>query len=80
MEQRMIEQLFASRTRNSLHHIRSNKQDLSFEQLKIYYHENGLTLNEHFASTLEFFTDDGYLNYVAYLMSDHNSTSIKVAK
>lgn len=80
MEQRMIEQLFASRTRNSLHHIRSNKQDLSFEQLKIYYHENGLTLNEHFASTLELYTDDGYLNYVAYLMSDNNSTSIKVAK
>ena len=58
MEQRMIEQLFASRTRNSLHHIRSNKQNLTFEQLKIYYHENGLTLNEHFASTLEFHSED----------------------
>lgn len=80
MEQRMIEQLFASRTRNSLHHIRSNKQNLTFEQLKIYYHENGLTLNEHFASTLEFHSEDGYLNYVAYLMSDNNSNSIKVAK
>jgi predicted HTH transcriptional regulator len=80
MEQRMIDQLFASRTRNSLRQIRSNKQDLTFEQLKIYYQENGLTLNEHFASSLEFLTEDGSYNYVAYLMSDNNSTSIKVAK
>jgi ATP-dependent DNA helicase RecG len=80
MEQRMIDHLYATRTRNSLRQIRSNKQDLTFEQLKIYYQENGLSLNEHFASTLEFLTDDGSYNYVAYLMSDNNSTSIKVAK
>jgi ATP-dependent DNA helicase RecG len=80
MEQRMIDQLFASRTRNSLRQIRSNIQALTFEQLKIYYQESGLSLNEHFASSLEFLMEDGSYNYVAYLMSDNNSTSIKVAK
>ncbi len=80
MEQRMIDHLYATRTRNSLRQIRSNKQDLTFEQLRIYYQEQGLTLNEHFATTLEFLTEDGAYNYVAYLMADNNSTSIKVAR
>ena len=80
MEQRMIDDLFSKRTRNSLRKIRSNKQDLTFEQLKIYFQEQGLTLNEHFATTLEFLTEDGTFNYVAYLMADNNSTSIKVAR
>lgn len=80
MEQRMIDDLFSKRTRNSLRKIRSNKQDLTFEQLKIYFQEQGLTLNEHFAATLEFLTEDGTYNYVAYLMADNNSTSIKVAR
>jgi len=38
MPARMIEELFSKRTRNSLSRIRSLRQDLSFEQLKIYYH------------------------------------------
>lgn len=80
MEQRMIDSLFASRVRNTLRQIRSNKQDLTFEQLKIYYQEQGLTLNDHFATTLEFLTEDGAYNYVAYLMADNNSTSIKIAR
>ena len=80
MIQRTIDDLFSKRTRNSLRKIRSNKQDLTFEQLKIYYQEQGLTLNDNFATTLEFLTEDGAYNYVAYLMSDNNSTSIKVAR
>ena len=39
MPQTMIEKLFASRTRNSLNKIKSVRQNLSFEQLKIYYNE-----------------------------------------
>ena len=39
MLQRNIDDLFSKRTRNSLQKIRSNKQDLTFEQLKIYYQE-----------------------------------------
>ncbi len=76
----MIEDLFSRRTRNSLGKIRSNKQDLSFEQLKIYYDARGFKLNDKFASNLELLTTDGNFNYVAYLMSDINGTSIKVAK
>lgn len=79
MEQRMIDELFSKRTRNSLRKIRSNKQDLTFEQLKIYYQEQGLTLNDNFATTLELLTDDGQFNYIAYLMADNNSNSIKFA-
>ena len=80
MSQTMIEELFASRVRNSLSNITSQRQDLTFEQLKIYYEERGLRLNEKFASNLELLTIDGKYNYVAYLMADSNGTSIKVAK
>lgn len=80
MDSNMIEDLFSTRVRNSLSSIKSQRQDLNFEQLKIYYEEKGLKLNEKFASNLELFTIDGYYNYVAYLMADSNGTSIKVAK
>jgi len=72
----MIEELFSKRTRNSLGKIKSHRQDLTFEQLKIYYEAKGLKLNEQFASNLELLTDDGKYNYVAYLMADSNGTSI----
>ncbi len=42
MPQKMIDELFAKRTRNSLGRIVSRKQDLKFEQLKIYYESAGL--------------------------------------
>jgi ATP-dependent DNA helicase RecG len=77
---KMIESLFAKRTRNSIGKIKSNKQDLKFEQLKIYYDETGTKLNSKFASNLELQTEAGEYNYAAYLMADTNSTSIKVAK
>ena len=80
MTTKMIEELFAKRTRNSISKIKSNQQELSFAQLKIYYQENGIELNDKFASNLELLTTEGVFNYVAYLMSDRNSTSIKVAK
>ena len=77
---KMIEALFAKRTRNSIGKIKSNKQDLKFEQLKIYYDETGAKLNSKFATNLELQTEAGEYNYAAYLMADTNSTSIKVAK
>lgn len=80
MSQSIIDKLFASRTRNSLGKIRSNRQDLTFEQLKIYYEEKGLKLTKHFKQNLELLTEDNKLNYVAYLLADENGTSIKVAK
>ncbi|MDD7317333.1 MAG: putative DNA binding domain-containing protein [Prevotella sp.] len=80
MQQQHINRLFAMRTRNSIGRIISNRQDLSFEQLRIYYDERGKRLNENFKRSLEMLTEDGKLNYVAYLLADENSNSIKVAK
>ena len=37
-------------------------------------------MNENFAANLELLTDSDKYNYIAYLLSDINSTSIKVAK
>ena len=80
MPLRMIEELFARRTRNSIARIRSPRQDLNFEQLKIYYQEAGLTLGDKFAANLELLTDDGAYNYAAYLLADENGNSVQVAK
>ena len=80
MPQRMIDDLFAKRTRNSIGKIKSNRQNLTFEQLKIYYEGRGTPLNKQFATNLELLTEEGGFNYVAYLMADENGTSIKLAK
>ena len=80
MPQEMIDRLFATRTRNSIGKIASNRQDLTFEQLRIYYVEHGKRLNDNFARSLELLTEDGKYNYVAYLLADENGNSIKVAK
>lgn len=76
----MIENLFAHRVRNSLGRIRSPRQDLTFSQLRIYYEEKKHPLNENYLRNLELLTEDGALNYVAYLLADENGNSIKVAK
>ena len=76
----MIDRLYASRTRDSLRNIPSPRAQLSFNQLKIYYDEKGFTVNESFLENLDLYTLNGELNYVAYLLADQNSVSIKVAK
>lgn len=80
MPQRMIDELFAKRTRNSISKIKAGRQDLSFSQLKIYYEESGYTLGKAFSKNLELLTEDSAFNYAAYLLADKNNTSIKVAK
>ena len=80
MDQRIIDDLFAKRTRNSIGRIKSNRQDLSFQQLKIYYEGIGTTLNKQFLKNLELQTEEGKYNYVGYLMADENAVSVKVAK
>ena len=80
MAQAMIDDLYARRTHNSLRMIVSPRQNLSFEQLQIYYQSKGLTLNDRFEANLDLFTEDGKYNYVAYLLADNNGTSIKIAK
>ena len=76
----MIEKAFARRTRNSLSVITSPRQDLSFEQLKIYYQEHGNVLNDQFSRSLNFLTEDGKYNLNAFLFADNNDITIKVAK
>ena len=80
MSQKQIEELFASRTRNSIGKIKAHRQDLNFEQLHIYYQEKQKPLNKQFRKNLELTTTDGDLNYAAYLLADENNLSVKVAK
>ena len=80
MQQGMIDKLFATRTRNSIGKIQSHRQDLTFEQLRIYYEEKRKPLNSQFKKSLELLTEEDTLNYVAYLLSDENGVSMKVAK
>lgn len=75
-----IDDLYSKRIHTTLRNIPSPRQDLSFAQLKIYYQERGLELNDKFANSLELLTPDGKYNYVAYLLADENGVSIKVAK
>lgn len=80
MPQVKIDKLFATRTRNSIGKIKAHRQDLSFEQLRIYYDEKHKPLNKQFKTNLELLTEAGDLNYAAYLLADDNGLSIKVAK
>ena len=76
----MIDDLYSRRVHNTLRNIPAPRQDLTFAQLKIYYQERKLELKDKFANSLELLTPDGKYNYVAYLLADENSVSIKVAK
>ena len=76
----VIDDLYRKRIHSSLRNIAAPRQDLTFAQLKIYYQERGLELNDKFANTLELLTPDGRYNYFAYLLADENGVSIKVAK
>lgn len=76
----MIDDLYSKRIHTTLRNIPSPWQDLTFAQLKIYYQEWGLELNDRFANSLELLTPAGKYNYVAYLLADENGVSVKVAK
>lgn len=80
MSQNMIDDLYSKRIHRSLRNIISPRQNLSFSQLKIYYQEKGLELNDHFAESLELLIPEGKYNYLAYLLADENGISIKITK
>ena len=42
----MIDNMYAKRVKNTLKEIESPRQELTFNQLKIYYEGQGLQLNE----------------------------------
>ncbi|HAN10611.1 MAG TPA: transcriptional regulator [Clostridiales bacterium] len=75
-----IDELYSRRVRNSLKKIPSPRQDLTFNQLKIYYEEHKLKLNNSFAQNLNLLTEDGRYNYNAYLLADENNLPIRVVK
>ncbi len=77
----MIDEMYAKRVKKvTLGNIPSPRTELTFEQLKIYYEEKGLKLGENFKRNLDLLMTDGGYNYIAYLISDSNGTSIKVSK
>lgn len=76
----LIDNYYSKRLHNTLRNITSPRQDLTFAQLKIYYQERGMELNDKFVNSLELLTPDGKYNYVAYLLADENGISVKVAK
>lgn len=72
MTSAMIEKAFARRTRTSLSVIKSPRQDLRFEQLQIYYQTHGKKLNDQFASSLNFLTEEGKYNLNAFVHNDYS--------
>ena len=81
MPQSMINELFSRRVINTLHNVVSPNQELTFTQLKIFYEEKGYDVSgSFFLKNLDLFTEDEKYNYAAYLLSDNNGTSIKVAR
>ncbi|MFI3296766.1 MAG: putative DNA binding domain-containing protein [bacterium] len=80
MTQNTIDNLFSRRVRNSIGRIVSNRQDLTFSQLLIYYQGKNRDLGDNFAKSLELLVDNDKYNYAAYLLADENNNSIKIAK
>ncbi len=64
----------------TLENTPSRYQDLTFEQLLIYYGAKGLKLNpDTFKKNLSFYTEDGKYNMLAQLLSDDSHMQIRVA-
>ncbi|MDR1243902.1 MAG: putative DNA binding domain-containing protein [Endomicrobium sp.] len=80
MTEDMINKLMSKRHHLSLANIVSRHQDLEFEQLKLYYGFKKKTLNDNFARTLDFLTNDKKYNQVANLFSDNNNISVRIGK
>lgn len=80
MSEKLIQNLFIKRTRNSLKELQSPRQDLTFNQLKIYYEEHHLNLGNNFLKNLDLLTENGKYNYNAYLLADENTISIPIVK
>ncbi len=82
LEQKRIDNLYSKKVRNTLSNMVSPKQNLTFSQLKIYYQEKGYeeVNNEFFLDSLDLYTENHKFNYLAYLLADNNSISVRVAK
>jgi predicted HTH transcriptional regulator len=79
MNEEMIEELITKRQQITLQTMPSPRQNLTFKQLYIYYGERNFEPTEQFIESLDLRLSDGDFNYAAYLLSDENGASIKVA-
>ncbi len=79
-KERMTDDMYARRIKNTLKEIDSPRQELTFNQLKIYYEEHGLKLNDNFLQNLDLLTSEGKYNYNAFLLADENTVSIKLVR
>jgi predicted HTH transcriptional regulator len=79
MNESMIEELITKRQQISLQTMPSPRQNLTFKQLYVYYGERNFEPTEQFIESLDLRLSDGGFNYAAYLLSDENGASIKVA-
>jgi predicted HTH transcriptional regulator len=79
MSEQMIEELLAKRQQITLQSMLSPRQNLTFKQLCIYYEEKNLEPTEQFIESLDLRQSNGEYNYAAYLLSDENGVSVKVA-
>ena len=80
MPEDMIAEMFASSITKTLSLVMSPDQNLTFQVLEIYYRNHGHRLEEGFARKLDFLTPSGKYNFIAYLFSDNNHLTFKVAK
>jgi len=80
MTEDYIDKLMSSRHTTSLIDVVSRHQNLTFNQLKIFYEGKGIVLNQQFARTLDLTVPSGEYNLLGFLMADTNSMSIRVAK
>ena len=80
MTERIIDDMYSRRIKNTLKEIDSPRQELTFNQLKIYYEEHGLKLNDNFLQNLDLLTSESKYNYNAFLLADENNVSIKLVK
>lgn len=75
----LIDELYAKRIHTTLRNIPAPRQDLTFAQLKIYYQERGLELNQKFANSLELLTLDGKYNKdKGYQLKTHREKPCRV--
>jgi predicted HTH transcriptional regulator len=80
MTEEHIERLMNRRRSAALTGGVSRHQDLTFNQLKIFYEGKGVVLNQHFAKTLDLTMPDGKFNQLAWLFADTNRVSVRMAK
>lgn len=76
----LLGELFFDSEKNSLEAIESINQELTFNTLKFYYVNNGLTINEDNFYKNANLKVNGKFNMLAELLADENNTSIKVVR